>query len=41
MKNESERGVICKVQRPSAMIIWEKGLSLSIHVGTQRMVSYS
>ena len=41
MQNESERCVICKVQRPLVMILWEKGLSVSIHVGTQKMMSYA
>ena len=40
MQNESERGMIRKVQRPQEMILWEKGLSVSIHVGTRNMVSY-
>ena len=41
MRNESERGVIRKVQRPPAMILREKGLSVSIHVGTRKMVNYA
>ena len=41
MLNETERGMIRKVQHPPAMILWEKGLSVSIHVGTQKMVRYS
>ena len=41
MQNESKRGVIRKVQCPHAMILWEKGTSVSIHVGTQNMVGYA
>ena len=41
LRNESERGVICKVKHPLAMILREKGLSVIIHVGTRMMVSYT
>ena len=41
MRNESVRGVIRKVQRPPDMTLQEKGLSVSIHVGTQKMVRYA
>ena len=41
MRNESERGVIRKVQRALSMILWDKGLSVSIYVGTQKMLRYS
>ena len=36
MRNESERGVIRKVQHPPAMILQEKGLSVSMHLGPKR-----
>ena len=41
MRNESERGVIRNLQHPTAMILWENGLSLSIHAGTRKMVIYA
>ena len=40
MRNESERGIIRKVQHPPATILQEKGISGIINVGTQKMVSY-
>ena len=40
-RNESERGVIRKLKRPTDIILWDKGLSVSIHVGTRNMASYS
>ena len=40
MRNEIERGIIRKVKHPPAIILQEKGLSGSIHVGTQKMVRY-
>ena len=41
MLNESERGVIRKMQFPLAVIFHEKGLGVIIYVGTQKMVSYA
>ena len=41
MRIESERGMIRNVQSPPAMFLREKGLSVSIHVGNRKMVSYA
>jgi hypothetical protein len=37
MHNESNSGI----QYPPATILREKGLSVSIHVGTRKMVNYA
>ena len=39
MRNEIERVVIRKVKHPPAIILRDKGLIVSIHVGTQKIVS--
>ena len=41
MQNETKIDVIHKVQRLLDMILQKKGLSVSIHVGTQKMVNYT
>ena len=41
MRNESERGRIRKVQRPPAMMLWDKSLSVRMYAGTRNMVSYA
>ena len=33
--------MFCKVQHPLSMVIWEKNVSLSIHVGIQEIMSYT
>ena len=41
MRNEREKGVILKVQHSPDIILQEKGMRVSIHVGAQKMVSYA
>jgi hypothetical protein len=40
-RNESKRGRIREVHYRPTMILREKGLSVSVHVGTRKMVNYA
>ena len=39
--NESDRGWTILWHNPPASILWENGLSVSINVGTRKMVNYA
>lgn len=41
VRNESDSGWTCVGHNPPAIIPWENGLSVSIHVGTRKMVNYA
>jgi len=41
MRNESNSGRKLRLHYPPANILREKGLSVSIHVGTRKMVNYA